>query len=1201
MATTYPSYPATTFEQAVELAIFSSNQLHNIINADSLSTVATEDGNIPSIRKALIDNIYFKTPAISWSSGTQVTVFNQLYTFSGGTTGTALWYAPTASSNNIVTMGNSPEEDSNWRLYGWNTYSKEDLSSTEGASYIGTTTGDTVQDQLTNIGQWLPDAIAIYDITENYSSIKVRGFYQAGDGGEATWQATGNTDTTKSGTHVVTEAKIYNANGYEYLLDISSGKVNILQNGAQGTTIAKANTQTETDYICLGQVVNGIQNQLPIPVESNNDSTGETGINPLVIDFKADVYRIGRSSIIPYNGTTYNFNNSRMFVTNAVADGSITGRLDGIRFGYDEIKARYDAVGDKGYWGSLSLRDCVFNDGKLYGDQTLSKAITECYSGCGILILNGEYNEFNRMTAEQFVWPAVTKKAEVAATVFSASGDFDDNDLDYRYICDFLGSDRIGNFYGNNYNDCRFTSGRRGNLRDDSDWSYIKGGICSGSSWKFYDSVNNPSGVIPSYFMVVTGTAKQVSGMYISANGSTGPGSNPSKGVIYTSAKGHVFSGIYTEWSYCNFVISKYLWGDSTDRRSMGLHINSVSTYKNDTTEYMNVKFEDGSFGYYNSSDIWQWPDEFSGATPTPQGIREFSIGTPVRDLGAFLHGGFDFKYGTYNVWGQAGTADVDSIRGFTTSKEMLNPFGILVTNSEVELPVINPSMNSVIHVWIKDLTGNFDPKNLVLWQSAALENPKDNANDFISYGESCIDFGNGYRLLTVQNCRWNAFDGESTWEASSSLRVIVDSATPIILKAVEAYSGGVSFFPQGCNYIPQSGLDTVFANTAYYGQENGSGGGVFWQGDIVNTYLAVDRHDPSSPWFGSSFNDRPRIISSGFTLESALAVDVSAVILTSGSTSVITVSDTTKVVSGQLVSISGTTHRLGRRLLSNGLPTSNYEIAANLGTEGTSITLSGGSVPSYTYYEYKDISSSGAISAEGDITSQSDIKAGSGKSLYGSGILIGYNDSLNQDKSLAFYTSGDSTRSQVINANSSGIQISGSGVFDMQHDTSQVKNLIPGTTAVYSWGSASHYPANIFSQNSLTVVSDETHKPIIEEFSDQEILCGTLCAKHYRKYKLDTAITLKGEDNARYHIGTIAQYVMKAFTDVGLDWKKYGIITFEEWDEIPEEKDSSGNILVEGREAGSIYMVRYDELNSFINAAQEARLEKLEKLFMTS
>ena len=116
MATTYPNYPATTFEQAVELAIFSSNQLHNIINADSLSTVATEDGDIPSVRKALIDNLYFKTP-ITWTEGSTNTTFNQLYYFYQDGVVNGYYFAPTASTTNPITLGSTPVDDDNWRLY----------------------------------------------------------------------------------------------------------------------------------------------------------------------------------------------------------------------------------------------------------------------------------------------------------------------------------------------------------------------------------------------------------------------------------------------------------------------------------------------------------------------------------------------------------------------------------------------------------------------------------------------------------------------------------------------------------------------------------------------------------------------------------------------------------------------------------------------------------------------------------------------------------------------------------------------------------------------------------------------------------------------------------------------------------------------------------------------------------------------------
>lgn len=113
---TYPTYPAKTFTQAVELTIFASNQLHDVINGDALTTVETESGDIPTLRKALVDNFYFKTP-VDWVEGESTTVFNQLYYFDGTIATSGWYYAPQATVDNPITMGSTPLNDDNWRLY----------------------------------------------------------------------------------------------------------------------------------------------------------------------------------------------------------------------------------------------------------------------------------------------------------------------------------------------------------------------------------------------------------------------------------------------------------------------------------------------------------------------------------------------------------------------------------------------------------------------------------------------------------------------------------------------------------------------------------------------------------------------------------------------------------------------------------------------------------------------------------------------------------------------------------------------------------------------------------------------------------------------------------------------------------------------------------------------------------------------------
>uniref|UniRef100_A0AAU8GGB1 Tail fiber protein n=1 Tax=Salmonella phage vB_SEnST11_KE23 TaxID=3161174 RepID=A0AAU8GGB1_9CAUD len=107
----------TQFEQAVDQVIEDSERLHKVVNGTASETVVTEDGStIPTVRKALLDNLFFKTPPMPWIAGTQTTVFNQLYAFNG-TNGVQWWYAPTATANTPVVLPQNPANSVNWRLY----------------------------------------------------------------------------------------------------------------------------------------------------------------------------------------------------------------------------------------------------------------------------------------------------------------------------------------------------------------------------------------------------------------------------------------------------------------------------------------------------------------------------------------------------------------------------------------------------------------------------------------------------------------------------------------------------------------------------------------------------------------------------------------------------------------------------------------------------------------------------------------------------------------------------------------------------------------------------------------------------------------------------------------------------------------------------------------------------------------------------
>lgn len=107
----------TKFEQAVDQVVEDSERLHKVVNGAATETVVTEDGSlIPTVRKAFLDNLFFKTPPLPWVAGQQTTVFNQLYAYTGER-GVQWWYAPGATESSPVTLPTNPVNNVNWRLY----------------------------------------------------------------------------------------------------------------------------------------------------------------------------------------------------------------------------------------------------------------------------------------------------------------------------------------------------------------------------------------------------------------------------------------------------------------------------------------------------------------------------------------------------------------------------------------------------------------------------------------------------------------------------------------------------------------------------------------------------------------------------------------------------------------------------------------------------------------------------------------------------------------------------------------------------------------------------------------------------------------------------------------------------------------------------------------------------------------------------
>lgn len=110
----------TTYSEAVEQTITAGEQIHQIVNGTATTEVIIEDGSkVPSIRKALLDNFYFKDP-IAWQAGQTENVFNQLRQFTDG----SWWYAPSATASNPISMGVTPVGNPLWKIYDFDAIGK---------------------------------------------------------------------------------------------------------------------------------------------------------------------------------------------------------------------------------------------------------------------------------------------------------------------------------------------------------------------------------------------------------------------------------------------------------------------------------------------------------------------------------------------------------------------------------------------------------------------------------------------------------------------------------------------------------------------------------------------------------------------------------------------------------------------------------------------------------------------------------------------------------------------------------------------------------------------------------------------------------------------------------------------------------------------------------------------------------------------
>jgi hypothetical protein len=136
-----------------------------------------------------------------------------------------------------------------------------------------------------------------------------------------------------------------------------------------------------------------------------------------------------------------------------------------------------------------------------------------------------------------------------------------------------------------------------------------------------------------------------------------------------------------------------------------------------------------------------------------------------------------------------------------------------------------------------------------------------------------------------------------------------------------------------------------------------------------------------------------------------------------------------------------------------------------------------------------------------------------------------------------------------------------------------------PTTDNTRTLGDASFRWSVVYAATGTINTSDERDKQDVADLSTAEKRVALALKGLIKKFRFKDAVEVKADD-ARIHVGVIAQEVIAAFEADGLDPMRYGIICYDEW---AAELDEDGN---EMRTAGNRYGVRYEELLAFILAA---------------
>lgn len=116
---------------------------------------------------------------------------------------------------------------------------------------------------------------------------------------------------------------------------------------------------------------------------------------------------------------------------------------------------------------------------------------------------------------------------------------------------------------------------------------------------------------------------------------------------------------------------------------------------------------------------------------------------------------------------------------------------------------------------------------------------------------------------------------------------------------------------------------------------------------------------------------------------------------------------------------------------------------------------------------------------------------------------------------------------------------------------------VVPGSDGLQNLGSSNKRWSHVFAATGTINTSDAREKQQVFKLSDAEKRVALRIKDMFVTFKFNDAVELKG-DNARTHVGVLAQDVQAAFVAEGLDPHQYSLFCFDEWKESSVEVETT-------------------------------------------